>query len=369
MFGTQIPVIYSEKHRLHTPEIVEYGTNMVFECAERVTRILNALNTPEFPKREPNVYGREPIERVHSPELLSFYENIWATWCITRGTPLVIPDTFYMRNLAKRKPKDLTSQVGYWCFDRVTPITRTTFEAALYSAYCAITGADLLLSPTANRIAYALCRPPGHHAAADLYGGWCFLNNAAIAAKRLSEYDAATNACSQKRKVAVLDIDYHHGNGTQDIFYNDPNILYASIHADPETGGEPHFIGFSEEQGEGDGHGYNLNLPLPPKGVESGEYLQTLDRAIEGIEKFQPSYLVVSLGCDGMVDDPVGSWRLPPECFRAMGAAIAALNIPTLVVQEGGYNLDLLGPCVRSFLLSFISAPADCDSTAKLATE
>jgi len=184
-----------------------------------------------------------------------------------------------------------------------------------------------------------LCRPPGHHAATDLYGGFCYLNNAAIAARHLGS------------QVAILDIDYHHGNGTQEIFYSDPTILYCSLHADPDED-YPYFWGSASERGEGPGEGYNRNWPLPQK-INDEDYLNTLDEALETISRFAPSYLVVSLGLDIGDGDPVGGFSISLEGFSQISQTIAVLNIPTLIVQEGGYLLDTLGQNATAFLQHF----------------
>ena len=201
------------------------------------------------------------------------------------------------------------------------------------------TGADLLLSGT--KAAYALCRPPGHHAGRALYGGYCYLNNAALAAARLSQH----------QPVAVLDIDYHHGNGTQDIFYDTDRILFISIHADPNHA-YPFFCGYAEEEGVGAGLGLNRNLPLSAR-VDDSQYLQVLDHALETVQAFSPIYLVVSAGADIYRDDPLGNFDLSLEAFAHIGERIADLHLPTLVVQEGGYHIEHIGTAMLNLLRAF----------------
>jgi len=291
---------------------------------------------------------------VHTHDYIHFLKHVFSEWSKERPLalqPQAIAETFFVRSLARRKPRNLVACLGYYCFDRVTPILKNTFEVALESAFCAITGADLLLKKQTNNYpaVYALCRPPGHHAHADLAGGWCYLNNAAIAAKRLAEHD-----CNNRlRRVTVLDVDYHHGNGTQDIFYESPHVQYVSIHADPDNGGEPYFMGYGSEEGIGNGNGTTLNIPLPMFGVTDERYFTALDIAVAAVRKFAPEYLVVSFGLDTEENDGVGTWSLTPAAFDKMGVEIAKLGLPTLVVQEGGYNISKLGPQVVGFLSAF----------------
>jgi acetoin utilization deacetylase AcuC-like enzyme len=233
-------------------------------------------------------------------------------------------------------------RAGYYSFGTYSPILKGTWDAAYWSAQCALSAAHDVASGA--QTAYALCRPPGHHAATDLYGGFCYLNNAAIAARSLGE------------RVAILDIDFHHGNGTQEIFYMDPAVLYCSLHADPDQE-YPYFWGAANEIGEGAGKGYNCNYPLP-LGCDDELYLQTLDQALRRIQEFQPRYLVVSLGLDIIQGDEVGGFRVTPAGLGEIGQRIAALRheeapLPTVIIQEGGYLLSELGELVVRFLRVF----------------
>jgi len=210
------------------------------------------------------------------------------------------------------------------------PIGKHTWEAAMSSAQCAVTGARLLRS--GESCVYALCRPPGHHAGPDFFGGYCYLNNAAIAARVLCQGDG---------RVAIVDIDYHHGNGTQAVFYEDPEVWYGSLHVDPDID-YPFYAGYADEVGEGAGRGTNCNVPLPP-GTSESRYLATLEMLLDRMSAFEPLYLVVSAGFDTYVDDPIGSFQVTTDGFQEMGRRIRTLDLSTLVVQEGGYCVPDLG--------------------------
>jgi acetoin utilization deacetylase AcuC-like enzyme len=284
----------------------------------------------------PRRYSLEELTAVHDPGLIEFYQRILPAWQARTGRPgPVLPDVFALRGL-DRRPRDVVRQVGYYCFDPQTPLLEGTWEAACQAAACALTGADLLLE--GERAAYALCRPPGHHAGRDYYGGYCYLNNAALAARRLLA----------RGRPAVLDIDYHHGNGTQDIFYDSPEVLFASLHADPDTS-YPCYSGYREQRGSAEGLGFNHNFPLPP-GTNQEAYREILAQALEAIRAFRADFLVVSLGVDTVLEDPVGGLEVPVESFPGLGGMIGSLAVPVLVVQEGGYSLRLAGPCVAGFL-------------------
>jgi len=333
-------VICSDIHRLHNPryKFTNGSRHEIPEIPARVENIRDILEKAGFHSMAPSVQGKEPLSNVHSTEYLKFLEAVYDVWTERGGNPEgVIPDTFAFRGGIKhiKKPEILA---GHYCFDTSSPIVRGTFQAACSSVDCSLTGADLLLSGETS--AYSLCRPPGHHAGADYYGGFCFLNNAALAADRLRR--------DQNRKVAILDLDYHHGNGTQDIFYDSDTVFYASLHRDPRDE-FPFFWGHQDETGTGPGEGYNLNLPLPG-GCDEADYLKALDSALSRIVAFEADYLVVSLGTDTFRGDPLGTFLLEVESFGRMGKLIKELGIPTLIVQEGGYNVTELGFCVSQFL-------------------
>jgi len=334
-------IVYTEQHLRHAPEheLTRRGLIPYTESPDRVSAILQALGergfTDVIPPRE---YPPEILLDIHDAAYLHYLEKVYAEW-VASGQPDggAASVTFALRGRARR-PESLADQVGYYCFD-TTPVVAHTYTAARFSAHCAVTGADLLLA--GEGAAYALCRPPGHHAGRDLYGGYCYLNNAALAAAYLNRHG----------RVALLDIDYHHGNGTQDIFYDSDQVLFVSIHADPARQ-YPFFWGRADEEGTGAGLGYNHNLPLPA-GVDDEGYLQVLDEALVAIREFAPAHLVVSLGVDTLGGDYWGDFELSPEGFGGIGQRLAAEQIPTLLVQEGGYHPNHMGAAVANVLQEF----------------
>ena len=335
-------VVYADTHRLHDPpsEFVRDGMYPYSESPGRAAAILQALKQEAHvdivPPRD---YPLDPIHAVHDSDYLHYLETIFSAW-IEAGRPSsgVIPETFAVRP-RRAPPAQILKQPGYYCFDAQTPIVNDTRTAALAASRCALTGADLLREGASA--AYALCRPPGHHAGRALYGGYCYLNNAAIAAAHLN----------RQGRVAVLDLDYHHGNGTQDIFYDSDQVLFVSIHADPNRA-YPFFWGYPDEQGTGAGRGFNHNFPLPA-GVDDDHYLQVLDQVLELIRQFTPGFLVVSAGVDTSGSDPLGDFDLSLEAFARIGEHLARMHLPTLLVQEGGYNTDQIGLAVVNLLRGF----------------
>jgi acetoin utilization deacetylase AcuC-like enzyme len=254
----------------------------------------------------------------------------------------MLPGAFPARGMRRdRVPTGLHARLGYYAFDAGSPIVSGTWQAARAAAHCALTAADLVAS--GERSAYALCRPPGHHAGRGMFGGYCFLNNAALAAQRLRD--------AGMPRVAVLDVDYHHGNGTQDIFWERDDVPFVSIHGDPETE-YPFFLGHADERGAGPGEGCNHNFPLP-RGTDWTRYSATLDEALRRIDAHAPQALVVSLGVDIFEGDPISSFRLGAGDFPKLGTRIAALGLPTVLVQEGGYAVAEIGDNVAAVLEAF----------------
>jgi acetoin utilization deacetylase AcuC-like enzyme len=248
----------------------------------------------------------------------------------------VYPYIFPIRR-PEKKPRDKAIRAGYYCIDTFTPLSRAAYAAARAAVDCAVSGA--LLVEQGQPLVYSLCRPPGHHAERRVYGGFCYFNNAAIAAQMLTK----------RGKVALIDIDYHHGNGSQDIFYERDDVYVVSLHGHPNHS-YPYFSGFADEVGTGAGKGCNRNFPLA-EGVDDARYLETLQTALRGVRQFKPATLVVSLGFDIMKGDPTGSFLLTPRGMEEVGEALANLGIPTLVVQEGGYSLRNLARGPRGFFL------------------
>ena len=337
-------IVTSEAHQLHAPqqELSPGQFLPIFEKPERVNIVLSSLETDEFgPTITPSSFSDETMLAVHDADYLAFLKTAYAA-CKELGvegdpTPCVWP-----RGRMRADSSDsIVAQFGRYCFDGCVPITETTFEAVLASRDIALSAAKLVLE--GDRAAFALCRPPGHHAGPNYAGGYCFLNNAAIAAQWLRDAGA--------KRVAILDIDYHHGNGTQEIFFDRSDVVFASIHGDPQFE-YPFYAGHADEVGEGEGHGFNLNLPLPA-GTAYAEWSKTLSKAIEFIGGCEPEYLVVSVGMDTFVDDPISSFCLQTEDYVTVGAQIEAIGLPTVFVFEGGYAVSALGENVAALLKGF----------------
>jgi acetoin utilization deacetylase AcuC-like enzyme len=241
-------------------------------------------------------------------------------------------------------PSAIHAQLGYWSFETMTPILEGTYAAARAAADIALTAADLVLG--GERAAYGLCRPPGHHAPRAAYGGYCYFNNAAVSAQMI--------ASTTGSKITVLDVDYHHGNGTQQIFYERDDVQYVSLHSDPNNA-YPYFIGHADETGTGRGLGHNVNLPLPRKTSDTA-YKAALAQALEHVDAFDPAVIVVSLGVDTHEHDPLGTFKVTSESFATHGRMVAALGRPMVILQEGGYHVPSLGDNVRNWLTGVASA-------------
>ena len=322
-----IALIVNDKHSIHHVNDRGY-----VEAPVRIRSILKELDrTQIFERQSPRHFGISHIEEVHEREFVRFLKKACAN--VPDGSS-VYPYVFPVRNRA-RPPKELPLRAGYYCIDTFTPLNANAYKAALGSVDCALTGADCLLG--GNRAAYALVRPPGHHAEHEAFGGFCYFNSSAIAAHYLSAHG----------RVALLDIDYHHGNGAQDIFWRRRDVLTVSIHGHPRYT-YPYFSGFDDEKGAAAGRGYNLNLPLP-EDIDGERYRRELERALARVRKFEPQFLVLALGLDTARGDPTGSFRLMTRDFRENGRMIGSLGLPTLVVQEGGYRTQTLGANARHF--------------------
>lgn len=343
-------VVRSDRHRAHHALELDGGRIIdSWESPVRADVISAALDMataaaagPRFVDIEPEPFDRAVAERVHSADYVEFLATAWDRW-VDAGyeSPAAMGFAWPGRRMSGRRPVDLEGQLGYHSFAADCSIVAGTWEAITTSAALAHTAAGLVSA--GDRVAYALCRPPGHHAAIDQFGGYCYLNNAAIAAQRMLDDGAA--------KVAVLDVDYHHGNGTQDIFYERADVAFVSIHADPSEE-FPWFTGYGEETGTGAGLGATRNLPLP-RGTETTGWMAALDTALGWIGRRGVDALVVSLGVDTFIDDPISQFRLGAGDFGPIGAAIAGLGTATVFVQEGGYATDALGHNVVSVLTGF----------------
>jgi acetoin utilization deacetylase AcuC-like enzyme len=343
-------IFYSDTHRKHQPpfEVFDGGKRVPYlENTDRMDRILEALQKTDWAELTlPADFGLDPIHAIHDRGYIAFLASCWNEWlaldpevATTPEQHAFLPATFALRR-KPRVPSNLLGRAGYYIMDLSACIVAGTYEAAVISAHCALSAADLISSSQASS-AFALCRPPGHHSGKDYAGGYCFINNASVAA----------NWLSVKGKVAILDIDYHAGNGTQDIFYERNDVLTISLHGDPEFE-YPHFIGHADETGAGAGLGFHRNFPLP-KGTGDEGYLSALNEALKLIRNFEPKYLVVSAGMDTFDGDPLGTFKVTRAGFAEIGKQIATLNLPTAVIMEGGYANEALGTNIVTLLENF----------------
>ena len=336
--------VYSEQHRLRDARTELYGGELVqpFEKpsrAETVLRVVRESGLGEI--SPPEAFSLEPVLAVHDADYIAFLETAWQEWQDAGYAGEVIASVWPARRMQSRVPRFIDGKVGYYAMAAETSISEGTWAAALASKDVALTGAKALLE--GERGVFSLCRPPGHHAALDMYGGYCFLNNAAIAAQYLRDHGA--------ERVAILDIDFHHGNGTQDIFYARDDVLFCSLHGDPEDA-FPHFLGYADETGSGPGAGFNRNYPMPP-GTPFEQWQEALEDALARVDEFSPQYLVVSLGVDAFENDPISFFKLTSPDFLTTGQMIGALDIPSLFVMEGGYDVDEVGTNVVNVLEGF----------------
>jgi acetoin utilization deacetylase AcuC-like enzyme len=352
-----VRVVYSPLHLGHDVVSETYmgqqiPANDVVERAERIRTALEADGGFEIVG--PTEHGEEPIAAVHDPGLLRFLAEAWPQMR-AQGIdhPALMPESLNVRGLTegmtpRGEPQHaISGRAGYWAFDTSSPIVAGTYLAARAAVDVALTATDLVLSGATA--AYGLCRPPGHHAARSMYGGYCFLNNAALAAQAIV---AATG-----ERVAILDVDYHHGNGTQQIFWRRADVLYVSLHADPDRA-YPFYLGRADEIGEGPGAGTNLNLPLPA-GTTNERYLDALDRGLDAIAATPGSVIVVSLGFDTYAHDPIADFAITTDAYHEMGRRVAALGRRLVILQEGGYHRPSLGENARAWLRGAEGRPYD----------
>lgn len=339
-----IILIANEGHEIH--HIKEHG---YVESPVRLKVILRELNKLSFIQKIPaRSFSDKHILSVHDSDYVSFLKK--ACLSVTKGKS-VYPYVFPIRN-QERKPIDTPLLAGYYCIDTFTPLNADAYHAARSAVDCALTGAEEIIAGA--KTVYALVRPPGHHAERRSFGGFCYFANTAIGANYLSQYG----------KVAILDIDYHHGNSQQDIFYKRNDVLCISLHGHPKFA-YPYFTGFADEIGEGPGYGYNLNIPLPEK-LAPQDYLSALQKALNRIKEYDPAYLVVSLGLDTAKADPTGTWEHRAADFARLGQTIGAMNLPTLVVQEGGYRTQTLGINARHFFTGIHKASTELKAPTPL---
>ena len=327
-------IFYSEEHRNHFPQGELSGGELVtpFERPSRMEFILRELKFRKMTDIEaPKPLNMKTVKSVHRQDYVSFLETAWDEWSAAGYRGEILASCFPNRGMQQRVPKAIDGKVGYYTHSLETAITAGTWAAAKSSAAVAQT-AQKYVSGGAKS-AFALCRPPGHHAHASLYGGYCFLNNAAIAGQGFRDDGA--------KRVAILDVDVHHGNGTQDIFYARDDILFISLHGAPEYT-YPYFLGYKDEKGVGKGEGYNVNYPIAPGG-KYDVWGAALKDACRKIKAYKPDVLVVSLGVDTYKNDPISPLKLESEDFLTYGSVMAKLNLPTLIVMEGGYAVQQIG--------------------------
>ncbi|MEQ1144108.1 histone deacetylase family protein [Acinetobacter soli] len=338
-------IVFNAQHHLHHgSELKDGAIAPSFEKPERADLILNELKKRQCGE----IIAQQRFDRhfyvaAHSERYVSFLENAWQEWELAGNQCDALPLVWPVRDLAiNHEPEYIDGKLGFYSMDAGAPITAGTCQAVKASADCALTALHHLISSHQSS-AFALCRPPGHHAAKEYMGGYCYLNNVAIAAQAAIEQG--------KKRVAILDVDFHHGNGTQNIFYDRNDVYFVSIHGNPKQC-YPYFSGFEHEKGVGQGIGYNRNYPLV-EGTKWEGYKTALLSALDQIDQFQPELLLISLGVDTFKSDPISHFKLESDDYFTMGEMIANLNIPTLFVMEGGYMVEEIGINVANVLQGF----------------
>jgi acetoin utilization deacetylase AcuC-like enzyme len=343
-------IFHNHLHKGHAGRQELYRGRLVacHESPARLDHVLAELQRRRVGElRRAQLPDLATIERIHSPRYVEFLAGAWDEWVSLDPANAeldVLPSVWPVRGFRHDvAPTNFAARAGLFSFDAGTPITAGTWQAALAGAGCAIAAAEALACGNAGRAAFALTRPPGHHAGADFFGGYCFLNNAALAAQALLD--------SGVGRVAVLDIDYHHGNGTQSIFYERADVLTVSVHGDPLTE-YPFYLGYADERGQGAGAGLNLNLPLPA-GTDFRAWALALQQALEAIARFGAQALVVALGVDTFEGDPISRFTLRSADYLQVGRKIGHAGLPTVFVMEGGYAVAQMGINVVNVLEGF----------------
>jgi acetoin utilization deacetylase AcuC-like enzyme len=340
-------VIYSTRHQLHNPSTeVQLGIpRPMYERPARAEAIRRTLEADGgFTFQEPGEHGTSPITAVHDEGLVRYLEEAWSEWRTAyREAPAMFPDTVLHPAIREGmgpapEPRNPLARLGYWTWETMTPIVPGSYGAARACVDVALTAAEVVLS--GEEAAYGLCRPPGHHSPRRAFGGYCFFNAASVAANHLAEQTG--------EPVAILDVDYHHGNGTQQIFYERSDVLYCSIHGHPDHA-YPYFTGWEEETGAGKGEGYTMNIPLDA-GCTDERYLESFDRALDRISAEAGSILVVSLGFDTYGQDPIADFALTTPVYHEIGKRSAAAGRRMVIIQEGGYFVPQLGENARQWL-------------------
>ena len=338
--------IYSPDHALHygKSELIDGKLQPCFEKPERAELVKARIEEVGLGRVDaPSEFGLEPIRRVHAADYVAFLETAWSEWTRAHGAYDALPLVWPATGLKRVLPEAIDGKLGYYSIDAGTPITAGTWKAIRSSANVALSGAAAL-AKGGERAIFSLCRPPGHHAGHDFLGGYCYLNNAAIAAQHLLDRGSV--------KVAILDVDYHHGNGTQAIFYERDDVLVLNIHADPLQE-YPYFLGHAEETGAGAGEGLNVNCPLR-WGAGWQQWGQALEAACARLAAYAPDAVVVSLGVDTYEGDPISHFKLKTGDFPKIGRRIAKLGLPTQFVMEGGYAVAEIGVNAVGVLEGFL---------------
>lgn len=339
-------VFFNSRHDAHDGAGEMHHGRMVpcFENARRIPIIRDAVaHAIKAQLFDPKDHGMEPIRAIHDPDYLDFLETAWDGWTKAGNSGDAFPYVWPTAGFSGGKPEHISARLGQYAISSDTPITQGTWKAAYWGAQTVISAAEAAWSD--NESSFALTRPPGHHAHANRYGGYCFLNNAAIAAQHMIAKGA--------KKVAILDIDYHHGNGAQDIFYERGDVLTISIHADP-THQFPFFMGYANETGRNDGQGANLNVPLPG-GSDFGAWGAGFAKAMQKLLTWQADALVVALGVDAHEAEPICDFKLQTDDFNRIGQMIGRLGLKTMFTMEGGYSHDVIGLNVAAVLSGFLT--------------
>ena len=339
---------YNHLHAQHQGKVEMFRGALVpcFEVSARVDHVLAELQRRKLGDvLQPQRFDEAALTGIHSPRYLRFLATAWDQWVALDDANAykdILPSVWPTRSFRTDiEPDNFAAKLGLYSFDAGSPLTSGTWTAARAGADCALSAAQAVAG--GDSAAFALSRPPGHHAGADFYGGYCFLNNAALAAQHLLN--------SGLKKVAVLDVDYHHGNGTQAIFYDRPDVFFASIHGDPRTE-YPFFLGHADETGAGAGAGCCLNLPLA-RGSDFATWSVALDRALKAIQAYGAQALVVSLGLDTFAGDPISGFTLTSDDYLRMGDMLKAARLPSVLVFEGGYAVDEVGVNAVNVLQAF----------------
>jgi acetoin utilization deacetylase AcuC-like enzyme len=327
-------IVVTTDHAAHDPD----RFTVAGDARARADALLGALRAGDLVTQPAVDHGMAPIARVHDAGYLGFLETAFSRWQASPGSRPILRAQAYAVRHAAHRPEALLGQAGWYLSSASAPIVAATWTAAVGSAHAAIDAADRVLA--GDRFAYALCRPPGHHAHTDMAGGFCYLNNAAIAAQRMLD-----GGCGA---VAILDFDVHHGNGTQQIFYARDDVHYVSVHGDP-AGLYPWFAGYAEETGTGRGLGWNLNLPLPAR-AEDAAFTAAVGQGLAAIAARRPAALLVSVGFDAQRGDPAAKLAVEAAGFETVGRQVGALGLPTVLIQEGGYLVERLGANLTAFL-------------------